>query len=212
MTKTIRVALVDDHPLVRAGIRSTLTAEQELVLVGEANDGYEARRVCQERQPDVLLLDLSMPGPSPEETVAYLREHCPNLRVLVLTAHDEDVYVRGMVDSGVAGYVLKDEAADAIVRAIHAVMQGDTWFSRPVLEKMARWKRTESAADVDLTNRERQVLRMMAQAYDNAYIASRLDLAEQTVRNYVSRIYIKLGVTSRAEAIVRARKQGLVVD
>jgi DNA-binding NarL/FixJ family response regulator len=211
MAEMIRVLLADDHPLVRAGISATVTAETDLALVGEATDGHEAQHLGRELKPDVLLLDLSMPGPRPAETVAYLREHCPEMKVLVLTAYDDDAYVRGVVAAGIAGYVLKDEATETVVRAIHTVMRGDTWFSQRVMEKLACWATGEpvQAEEPSLTDRERQIVGVMAQGWGNARIAAELYLAEQTVRNYISRIYAKLGVRSRAEAIVWARERGL---
>jgi NarL family two-component system response regulator LiaR len=201
----IRVLLADDHPLVQAGIRSVLTAEEDIALVGEAVDGDQVLRLCQELEPDILLLDLNMPGPAPFETVAYLRQHCPAVKVLVLTAYDDDAYVHGLTAAGVAGYVLKDEMPETVVRAIRAVEDGDTWLSRPVVEKLARLEMEETF----LTEREGQVLRLMARGWDNVQIAAELGLAEQTVRNYVSRIYTRLEMKSRAEVIVWARERGM---
>jgi DNA-binding NarL/FixJ family response regulator len=202
----IRVLLADDHPLVRAGIRSVLTAEEDIALVGEAVDGDQVQRLCQELEPDILLLDLNMPGPSPFETVAYLRQHCPRVKVLVLTAYDDDAYVRGLTAAGVAGYLLKDEVPETVVRAIRVAVQGKSWFSQPVVEKLVRLK-TEEAI---LTDRERQILSLIAQGRNNSQIAIELDLAEQTVRNYVSRIYVKLNLDSRVQAVVWARERGWV--
>jgi DNA-binding NarL/FixJ family response regulator len=207
---TITVVLADDHPLVRAGMRTTLSAQSDIALVGEAADGFEAQHLCRELQPDVLLLDLNMPGPRPVDTVAALRQLCPSVKVLILTAYDDDAYIRGLVGAGVAGYVLKDEAPETVVVAIRAVMQGGTWFSRPVIAKLAnRVTGTEATPHIPaLTDRERQLLQMIAQGWDNVRIATELNLAEQTVRNYISRLYEKMGVRSRGEAIVWARENG----
>ncbi len=206
MSPKIRVLLVDDHPLVRAGLRTTLTAKKELDLVAEAVDGYEARQLCLKHQPDVLLLDLNIPGPSAYETIAYLHEHCPATRVLILTAYDDDAYVRGMTAAGVKGYVLKDEAPETVTDAIRAVIKGGTWFSQTVVKKQTRQK-IEAPL---LTERELQILSLIAQGLDNVQIAAELNLARQTVRNYVSRIYASLELHSRAEAVIWARERGLV--
>lgn len=208
MEESIRVLLADDHPLVRAGIRATLDADDGVTLVGEATDGYEAQRMGRELKPQVLLLDLNMPGPRPVQTVAYLREHCPEVKVVALTAYDDDAYVRGLVSAGVAGYVLKDEATDMVMRAIRAVVQGDTWFSRHIMEKLAQIGNKRDS-DSNLTGREKEMLEMVARGLDNTHIGVELSLADQTVRNYLSRIYTKLGVSSRAEAIVWARERGM---
>jgi DNA-binding NarL/FixJ family response regulator len=209
MAEVIQVLLADDHPLVRAGIRATLATEPDLVPVGEAANGYEVQRLCRDLQPDVLVLDLSMPGPPPLAVVAYLREHCPAVSVLILTAYDDDAYVQGLAAAGVAGYVLKDEAPETVVHAIRTVKEGGTWFGRPVAAKLAR-PSSDGLATEKLTARERQILELLGRGWDNARIAAECQLREQTVRNYISRIYTKVGVQSRAEALVWAREQGLL--
>ena len=206
MIQPIRILLADDHPLVRSGIRATLMAEADVQLAGEATNGSEAQKLCLELRPDVLLLDLNMPGPRPVETVAYLQQHCPEVKVLVLTAYNEDAYVRGLLAVGVMGYVLKDEAPEAVIRAIRTVMQGGTWFSRSVMQNLAQPRRGPGTEQHTLSDRDRQLLKMIAQGWDNVRMASELNLAEQTVRNYISRLYSKLGLSSRGEAIIWARE------
>jgi DNA-binding NarL/FixJ family response regulator len=124
--------------------------------------------------------------------------------VLILTAYDGDTYVRGLVQAGAMGYVLKDEAPEALVQAVRSVARGGTWFSRPVVETLVHAKNDESDAP-PLTERETQIMRLIAQGLDNARIAEELCLSEQTIRNYVSRLYAKIGVQTRAEAVVWGR-------
>jgi len=208
----IRILLADDHPLVRSGIRATLEGEKGVKLVGEATDGHEAQALCAELAPDLLLLDLSMPGPSPLETIRFVRERCPNTRVLILTAYDDDTYVRGLMGNGVDGYLLKDEATEALIQAILAVVQGGTWFSRGVVQKFFEAPEARDRSALAFTRREQEMLSGIARGWDNRRIAAEFDLAEQTVRNYISRIYDKLGLHSRAEVVVWARQQGYAPD
>jgi DNA-binding NarL/FixJ family response regulator len=162
----------------------------------------------------VLLLDLSMPGPLLLEMMSAVRAHCPALKVLVLSAYDDDAYVRGVVGAGAVGYLLKDEAPDVVMHAIRTVMEGGTWFSRPVAAKLrhAPSETPWEGAVEDLTSREREVLEAVARGWDNARIAAEVHLAEQTVRNAISRIYAKLGVRSRAEALLWAQQHSLLDD
>ena len=212
MAETVRVLLADDHPLVRSGIRATLANESRIELVGEATDGDEAQQMGSALRPDVMLLDLSMPGPSPLETIAYIRERCPGTRVLILTAYDDDTYIRGLTGAGIDGYLLKDEATEALMNAIITLHGGGTWFSHAIAQKMFEWRSGERSAAFDLTRREEEMLSGIAQGWDNKRIADEYTLAEQTVRNYISRIYDKLNLHSRAEVVVWARQQGFAKD
>ena len=205
----IRVLLADDHPLVRSGIRATLADEADIDVVGEAANGADVQVLCQELRPDLLLLDLSMPGPSPLETIACVRQLSPETRVLVLTAYDDDAWVRSAIGVGVDVYLLKEEATEALVRAVFSVVRGDTWFSRMVMQKVVG---TPNAPDGAFTPREVELLAGIGRGWDNRRLALEFDLAEQTVRNYISKIYEKLGVRSRAEAVVWARKHGYAGD
>lgn len=207
--ETFRVLIADDHPLVRCGIRETLRLAENIVLVGEASRGDEAQELCRELQPDVLLLDLQMPGATAVATVTYVHKYCLPTRVIILTAYDDEVYVLRMLAEGAAGYVLKDEITDMVVAAIHAVMHGGTWLSPQVMRKVtSRQSRQEDAAEVRLTRRERQVLDVLARGWDNARIADALSLKEDTVRHYASSLYGKINVRSRSEAIIWAQRHG----
>ena len=205
MAEPVRVVLADDHPLIRAGLRARLAGESDIVVVGEASNGREAQQACETMEVDVLVLDLNMPGPSAAATVAHVQEHCPNVRVLVLTAYDDDAYVRGLVAAGVSGYILKDEAPDALVHAVRTVAHGGASFSRSVVAVLAHAPGQHRPGNPSLSERERELLELLARGWDNAHLARELQLGEQTVRNYLSRLYSKLGVRTRSEAIVWAR-------
>ncbi|MFO7540306.1 MAG: response regulator transcription factor [Chloroflexota bacterium] len=191
-----------------------MSSENKLVVVAEAATGEETCSLCRQHQPDVLLLDLYMPGSSPLQIIAYIRQHCPQTRIVILTAYDDDSYVRGLIAAGVDGYILKDEAVEMVVNAVLSVAQGTPLFSQSVVMKLAQAE--EEAADKPnrplLSNRECQVLALVGRGWDNRRIAQELELAEQTIRNTISRIYRKLKVNSRAEAIVWTRQGGLVED
>ena len=205
MTQCVRVLLADDHPLIRTGIRTVLCAEQDIEVVAEAANGDEAYTLALQYKPDVLLLDLNMPGLSPLELVARLREEVPSLNVVVLTAFDDDVYVRSLLNAGVKGYILKDEALEAVVQAIYSVAVGGTWFSETIAKRLFSQGNSPSfASPAVLSEREKELLRYLLRGMSNQEIAKEMALAEQTVRNYISRLYNKLGVRSRTEAVLWA--------
>jgi DNA-binding NarL/FixJ family response regulator len=210
--QSISVLLADDHPLVRTGIRTALSAAPGIVLVSEATTGEEAQQLCQQHRPDVLLLDLHMPGPPPLETVRYVQIHTPTIRVLILTAYDDDVYVKDMLRAGVAGYILKDVATESIVQAIVTVAQGGTWLSQSIADKLVQWSTGERQqhTPASLTTRETEVLRLVTAGKTNQEIGGQLAISEKTVEKHLREMFIKLGVSSRVEAAVRAVRENLV--
>lgn len=205
----MRIVIADDHPLVRFGVKSTLARSEEHQVVGEASNAEEALRLVAELKPDLLTLDLNMPGIAPEELAAQAREHHPELKVLVLTAMDDEPTVRRLKKVRLSGYMLKDEAPENLLQAVRAIEQGAVWFSQSIAHKMMGLDIAEDPAPT-LTARERQVLAQIARGLDNLAIANELSLAEQTVRNYASAIYEKIGATSRVEAAVWARERGIL--
>lgn len=211
-SEPIRVLLADDHPVVRSGIRAALELDGDIDVIGEAGDGIAAKNLCQELRPDILLLDLNMPGPTVTETIEAVRSVAPDTRIVMLSAHDDDTYIRAVMRAGVAGYLLKDEAVDTVVKAVRAVRQGAAWFSEAIAQRFVQWQfgQVPEIEEANLTKREHDLLHLIGRGWDNARIASDLGLAEQTVRNYTSTLYDKIKVQSRAEAVVWAREHGFV--
>jgi DNA-binding NarL/FixJ family response regulator len=197
----IRVLLADDHPVVRAGVRTELDGADGIEVVGEASSGEEALRLVEELRPDVLVLDVVMPGMDGVEVARLLRERRPELRILALSIYDEDAFVFGLLSAGATGYVLKEETPDTIVEAIRAASRGEIWLSPKVGEKVLR-RAIGEEEEVSLTERELEVLGLMAKGWTNARIAQELKVSERTVRFHVENILGKLGVGSRTGAVV----------
>jgi DNA-binding NarL/FixJ family response regulator len=212
MVKPIRVLLADDHPLIRTGIRTVLAATTDIQVVEEATRADDAYRMTYELHPHVLLMDLNMPGPSPITTIAAIRNTCPSVKVIILTVHDDDMYVRALINCGIDGYVFKSEAVDVIVQAIRTVVDGGTWFSQSVVAKLLRWKTSASkqGTGMSLTDRELDVLRLVVGGHTDQEISQRLGLADRTVRYRLRTIYTKLEVKTRVEAAVQAVRLKLV--
>jgi DNA-binding NarL/FixJ family response regulator len=212
MADSIRVFLADDHPLIRRGIRAALDAATDMILVGEAADGDTARQQCQLLVPDVLVLDLQMPGPPPFALIADLHIDCPHMRLIILTAYDDDAYVRGALAAGVAGYLLKEEDIEVVVRAIRTVAQGGAWFSQPIAAKVGRLAGGVGGSPpaLALTGQEVEMLRLVAAGKTNREIAASLGISEKTIEKHLSELFAKLGVATRIEAAVRAVREGLV--
>lgn len=209
MNKKIRVLMIDDHPIVRSGIRMLLEKAGDIEVVGEADRGDDAVGLLKRLKPDVLLLDMEMPGKTGVEVAREVEAaHLP-VRVLALSAHDDEEYIMNLLANGAAGYLTKEEALDTIVDAVHGVANGEEgWLSRRAAARMATMTRKRQRDIIDLTDREEEVLKLVAEGWTNNRIATELALSERTVRFHLTNIYDKLSVTSRAEAISWALKRG----
>lgn len=209
MQETIRVILADDHPLLRAGLRAVLEDIPDICLVGDTATTDALPRLCAIKQVDVLLLDVTMPGPGLEATLEAMRRDCPQVKVVILSAVAHLTVVQTAVRLGAIGYILKEEAPELIAIAIRTVMGGAAWYSMSVLQDLVTPVEMESVVVADLTERELQVLRGIAQGWPNTRIAHVLNLSEQTIRNYTNHLYNKIGVDSRSNAARWAIKRGL---
>ncbi len=210
MTKT-RVVLVDDHPIVRAGIRNLVEKAPDIEVVGEASNGAEALRLAQELTPDVLLLDMEMPGLKGVEVAQQLNQAGSPVRILALSAYDDSQYILGLLAAGAAGYLTKDEVPETIIEAVRGVSRGEQgWVSRRVAAKMAAWTHSEASGKGALTHREVEVLKWVVDGKTNQEIGATLGISEKTVEKHLEAIFRKLGVASRVEAAVLAVKEGIV--
>ena len=211
--EALTVLIADDHPIFRKGLRALLGGQPALRLAGEAASGGEAVRLAAELRPDVILMDLRMPGGDGLTAIRQIVAARPGSRILVVTMFEDDDSVFAAMRAGARGYVLKDMDDDEIARAILAVGHGEAIFSPALAARMVTFFAARpagaAAAFPELTESERGVLRLMAQGVNNPAIAQRLGLSPKTVRNYVSSILGKLQVADRAQAIVRARQAGL---
>ncbi len=217
---SIRLLIVDDQELVRTGLRLFLETQDDLEVVGEAADGVEAVALARELQPDVVLMDIRMPGMDGVEATANLAtagiEHQP--RVLVLTTFDLDEYVFGALRAGAAGFLLKDAPRERLVEAIHVVHRGDALLSPSITRRLiedfaARTDPLEPPVALldQLTAREREVLGLVARGYSNSEIAQRLVVSEATVKSHVGSVLSKLALRDRVQAVVFAYEHGIVV-
>jgi two-component system response regulator NreC len=205
----IRIVIADDHAVLRAGLRSLLSAEEDLEVVGEAGDGAVCVDLVAELEPDVVVMDLNMPTCSGLEALPIIKERLPDCKVLALTMHDDSAYLRTVLESGGAGFVLKQSAADELLIAIRAVYDGGVYVSprhtRVLLEEaleMARPGDENETRYESLSEREAQIFKLTALGHSNAEIADMLFLSVKTVETYKARMMHKLGLHSRA-ALVR---------
>jgi DNA-binding NarL/FixJ family response regulator len=216
MSEPIRVILADDHALVRQGIRLFLEEAKDIVVVAEASDGEEALRLVEQHRPDVAVLDIQMPGVSGIEATRQIKARFPEVRVLILTAYDEEPYVLALLQAGASGYLLKSAEAEALVRAVRSVYKGEAVLSPQAAARLVRQIQTARHAEgafpqvEALTPRESEVLRLVAQGLTNIAIGHELGISARTVQGHLANIYAKLGVQSRTEAVTEALKRGWI--
>ncbi|MFN8536780.1 MAG: response regulator transcription factor [Thermomicrobiales bacterium] len=206
---TIRVLLVDDHSVVRQGLRMFLDLDSELEVVGEATDGAEGVRLARELRPDVVIMDLLMPVMDGITAIGHLKQELPDTEIIALTSVLEDEKVIGAVKAGAIGYLLKDTQADELIRAIKGAAAGEAQLSRAAAERLMREIHAPAHPEA-LTDRETDVLRLLAVGQSNKEIARNLGVNESTIKSHVSNILAKLGVQGRTQAALHAVRSGLV--
>lgn len=207
---TIRVVLADDHALVREGTAELLQRAGGITVVGQAADGQEALELVSATRPDVLLLDLAMPGLDGLEVTRRALRQSPATRVVALTAHEEQPYVLAMLQAGASGYLSKSSRGREVVQAVRAAAAGETVFSASIGRSVTRSALGQSGPDVPLTPRERDVLFAAARGLGNKQIGAELGLSARTVQTHLTRVFAKLGVSSRTEAVLMAVQRGWV--
>jgi len=207
MRKIIRVLLVDDHPALRLGLRVLLERAPDVELVGEAEDGAEALALVKASRPDVIVLDCELPEMEGVKVAQEIQRRDLPARVLALSSYDDERYVRGMLEAGAVGYLMKDEAPDVIVAAVRAAARGEGYFSPTVTATVTAWARGEQPGG--LTKRELEVLRLVVEGLPNKQIASQLQIVERTAQFHVSNVLRKLGVASRVAAAVWATEHSI---
>ncbi len=211
MKDKIRVVLTDDHPVVRQGIRSLLEKGEDIAIVGEASTGEETIQMVKELRPDVLLLDVELPDIPGPHLAQQLQQLNPDMKILALSAHDDAVYIQGLLEIGASGYLMKEEVPEVILEAVRGVAQGQKgWLSRRISARIASWMEEGVSEKPDLSLRELEVLHLIVNGKTNQAIANDLAISEKTVEKYIRGIFTKLNVTSRVEAAVYAVRERLV--
>ncbi len=213
--KRIRILLADDHAVLRAGLRALLAAQADLEVVGEASDGREAIRLTQSLRPDVVVMDIGMPGVSGIDATALIKHDLPAAKVLILSMHDDRGYLRQVLRAGASGYVLKRAAATELLAAIRAAARGEVFLdpalAKALVDEVVEPKTAGSEIPA-LSDREREVLRLIAHGHTNQQVADRLCIGVKSVETYKARLMEKLGLKGRAELVRYALQHGLLKD
>jgi DNA-binding NarL/FixJ family response regulator len=205
----IKVVLVDDHPIVRSGIRNLLDHSVGIDVIGEASDGNQGLEMILELQPDVVLLDMELPGMTGNEIALHVREQKIPCSILALSAHDDRIYIQEVLANGASGYLMKEEIPENIVEAVRGVARGERgWVSRKIAAQLTEWMQEDRLTPGELSNRELEVLKGVVDGKTNQEIGLMLGISVKTVEKHLDGIFTKLGVASRVEAAVMAVRGG----
>ena len=212
MASNVRVVLVEDHPVLCAGVATLLRNQPDLELVGEADNGVKGVQLAQQLQPDVVIMDVSLPQLGGAEATKQIKAARPAQRILALSAHEDAAFVRALLDAGASGYALKRSACDELVRAVRTVAAGGTYLDPAIPAALGSAQRRPGTAAVSLSEREAEVIRLNAQGYTSKEIAQSLKLSPRTLETYKSRAMAKLNLSSRADLIRYAARCGWLRD
>ncbi|MEI7849047.1 MAG: response regulator transcription factor [Chloroflexota bacterium] len=209
-SKLIRVMLVDDHAMVRRGLAGFLKVSGDLQLVGEANNGQAAIQLCDEIRPDVVLMDMVMPGMDGVTATRIICQKYPQIRVVVLTSFNDGELIMTALEAGAIGYLLKDVSGEDLVQAINAAYDGRATLSPEVAQTLVHTVHQPQLRGLNLTEREHQVLAAMVEGLNNKQIAEKLSVSLSTVKSHASNIFFKLGITNRTEAVSIALRNHII--
>lgn len=216
MNSKTRVLIVDDHPLLRESLCQALSSQKDMEVVGEAGDGEAAINLASQLKPDIVIMDIMMPKFNGIQASSQIKKTAPNTAILILTAYDDDNYVLGLLEAGAAGYLLKSARGQDIVEAIRSIRAGEAVLHPNIIEKLLRRALSksveieESSANEILSDRETEMLKLLAMGMSNKQIADKLCLSLRTVKTHMSNIFTKMNVASRSEALVQALRMGLI--
>lgn len=212
----IRIMIADDHPLLRHALRNVIEKHEDLEIIAEAGDGEEAVRKALELQPDVLIMDISMPKMNGLEATRMVREKCSDISILVLTVHDDSEHILSILEAGAAGYLTKSVFGEEVIHAIRGVAAGETVLSASISQQVIKHALRHDSKPVRLnsadriTSRELEILKLAADGLPNKDIALKLTLSLRTVKGHLVEIFSKLGVSSRTEAVITALRAGII--
>ena len=216
MKSKTKILIADDHPLLRESLRQALSSQKDMEVIGEASDGEETVNLVSQLKPDIVVLDIMMPKLNGIEASKQIKQIAPTIAILILTAYDDDNYVLGLLEAGAAGYLLKSARGEHVVEAIRSIQAGESVLHPSIIEKLLKRAISKSAAVEEskvneiLSDREAEMLKLLATGMSNKQIAEKLCLSLRTVKAHMSNIFTKMNVASRSEALVEALKLGLL--